>query len=121
MSDVEKGLSLIHDELIKQNRILEEGLRDLVAAVKGNSKPPVVREPDAKFAAGKRLQIPDVRTLLTNEQDVRVKVEDHGDCIKVVPRGILGKQLFADIARVLKEVKAEYISAGRDSHWRVPK
>lgn len=43
------------------------------------------------------------------------------DCIRVTPKGFLGKPLYAKVARVLEGYIAQYVSQGKESHWRVPK
>jgi len=38
--------------------------------------------------------------------------------VRVEPKHYLGKMLFAQIATVARELGGEYVSAGRDSHFR---
>jgi len=46
---------------------------------------------------------------------------NNGDHVRVEPKHYLGKQLFAKIATVVRELGGEYVSAGRDSHFRFKK
>lgn len=48
-----------------------------------------------------------------------VDVTKSGGTFIIKPKGFLGKDKFAEIARVLREFDASYVSAGRDSHWVV--
>lgn len=47
--------------------------------------------------------------------------EDKGDYWRIQPKQFLGSQNFADIAALVRNIGGEYISAGRDSHFRVYK
>lgn len=51
-----------------------------------------------------------------------VKITDEGSFWKVKPVKFLGSQNFAAIADiVVKQYGGDYISAGKESHFRVPK
>ena len=47
--------------------------------------------------------------------------EETSEWTIVRPRRFLGSENFAKIAAIVKEHKGEYISAGKDSHFRLPK
>ena len=47
--------------------------------------------------------------------------QEKGDYIMVKPRQFLGSENFAKIASAVRGMGGEYISAGKDSHFRVPK
>jgi hypothetical protein len=47
--------------------------------------------------------------------------EEKGDYIMVKPKQFLGSENFAKIASAVRGMGGEYISAGKDSHFRVPK
>jgi hypothetical protein len=50
-----------------------------------------------------------------------LKFEDTADLVIIKPRQFLGAENFAKIAQIVREVGGEYVSAGKDSHFRVPK
>jgi len=50
-----------------------------------------------------------------------LKFEDIENYIKVAPRQYLGSENFAKIASIIRDNGGEYISAGKDSHFRVQK
>jgi hypothetical protein len=50
-----------------------------------------------------------------------VEVTDQGTYWKVRPRTFLQTSDFAEIARIVKEHNGEYVSAGKASHFRIPK
>jgi hypothetical protein len=43
------------------------------------------------------------------------------DYIMIKPRQYLGSENFAKIASIIRGAGGQYISAGKDSHFRVPK
>jgi hypothetical protein len=47
---------------------------------------------------------------------------EDGDCVLVKPLGFLGGGNFRKVANIVKgELGGEYVSAGKDSHFRIPK
>lgn len=46
---------------------------------------------------------------------------DEGTYVKVKPRQFLGSDNFAKIASIIREAHGEYKSAGKESHFRIPK
>ena len=46
---------------------------------------------------------------------------DEGDHIKVKPRRYLTGDSFGRIAAVVRELGGNYISAGKDTHFKLPK
>lgn len=46
---------------------------------------------------------------------------EEGNFIKIAPRRFLGSDNFAKIASVVREIGGEYVSAGRNSHFKVQK
>ena len=65
--------------------------------------------------------VEDIRMIFKKELEELLSFEDMGDFIKVKPRQYLGSDNFAKIASTIREAGGEYISAGRDSHFRIPK
>jgi hypothetical protein len=50
-----------------------------------------------------------------------LKFTDSTDFVIIEPRQFLGAENFAEIARIVREVGGDYVSAGKESHFRVPK
>lgn len=65
--------------------------------------------------------VKDVKVLFPDEITELLTFEDKGDHIKVSPRKFLGAEDFAKIASIIREAQGEYVSQGRDSHFKVPK
>ena len=55
------------------------------------------------------------------ELEARLSFEEKGDYIIIKPKQFLGSENFAKIASAVRGMGGEYISAGKDSHFRVPK
>jgi hypothetical protein len=55
---------------------------------------------------------PELKELLTFEQN--------NQAIIIRPRGFLGNENFCEIAKIVKAHSGEYVSAGKNSHFRVP-
>jgi len=65
--------------------------------------------------------VEDIRMIFKKELEELLSFEDKGDFIRVKPRQYLGSDNFAKIASTIREAGGEYVSAGRDSHFRIPK
>jgi len=50
-----------------------------------------------------------------------LKIEDAGSFWKIKPVKFLGSENFSGIAEIVKQYGGEYVSAGKDSHFRIPK
>ena len=70
-------------------------------------------EPSNKLEEAKMLFPEDLENLLT--------FTDEETYIKVKPRQFLGSDSFAKVAAVVRGVGGEYKSAGKESHFRIPK
>ena len=65
--------------------------------------------------------IEDIRMMFPEELDNMLVFEDKGEYIMIKPKQFLGSENFAKIASTVRGIGGEYISAGRDSHFRVYK
>ena len=63
----------------------------------------------------------EVRALFPKELEEMLFFEDQDEYIIIKPRRFLGSENFAKIASAVRGMGGEYISAGKDSHFRVPK
>ena len=63
----------------------------------------------------------DIRMSFPEELETRLSFEDKDDFIIIKPKQFLGSENFAKIASAVRGMGGEYISAGKDSHFRVPK
>jgi hypothetical protein len=77
--------------------------------------------PSAPQDAGKQRSLDDIRMSFPEELETRLSFEEKGDYIIIKPKQFLGSENFAKIASASRGMGGEYISAGKDSHFRVPK
>jgi hypothetical protein len=109
MSEDTKILTEIRD-LLRQ--VVELKQKQLGVQPKQEPKP---QPPRALTAADASQAFPeDLRKMLSFSED--------GDCVLVKPLGFLGGGNFRKVANIVKgELGGEYVSAGKDSHFRIPK
>lgn len=69
----------------------------------------------------KRTQLEDVRMAFPEELENLLSFEEKSDYVVIKPRQFLGSENFAKIASAVRGLGGEYISAGKDSHFRVYK
>ncbi len=62
-----------------------------------------------------------VSALFPKELEDMLYFEDRGEYIEIKPRRFLGSDNFAKIASIVRGAGGEYISAGKESHFKVPK
>jgi hypothetical protein len=75
----------------------------------------------APTESGKTRTLDDIRMSFPEELEARLSFEEKGDYIVIKPKQFLGSDNFAKIAAASRGMGGEYISAGKDSHFRIPK
>jgi hypothetical protein len=119
------------DELtIKLAKVSEElksvsaALRSLATGQINQPTPPTAQtvQAPATVPAGQKLRtLDDIRMSFPEELESLLGFEDKGDYIIIKLMGFLGSEKFAKIASAVRGMGGEYISAGKESHFRVPK
>jgi hypothetical protein len=71
--------------------------------------------------AGRRRGVQDVRMMFPQELEDLLNFTEKDDYIMIKPRQYLGSENFAKIASIIRGAGGQYISAGKDSHFRIPK
>jgi uncharacterized coiled-coil protein SlyX len=138
-SDKEKLGALLQkvDELTATLTKVESELRSVSASLKSlavsqitqpqaNPTPPPAPKPTPAPAptsatASKLRSLDDIRMSFPEELEARLSFEEKGEYIIIKPKQFLGSENFAKIASAVRGMGGEYISAGKDSHFRVPK
>jgi hypothetical protein len=126
-------LSKVDELTVTLNKVSEE-LRSVSASLKSLAvgqitQPPtgtIVQAPSAPAqpsasTSSKLRSLDDIRMSFPEELETRLSFEDKGDYIIIKPKQFLGSENFAKIASAVRDMGGEYISAGKDSHFRVPK
>jgi hypothetical protein len=65
--------------------------------------------------------IEDIKMMFPEDLENLLNFEEKDDYIIIKPRQFLGSENFAKIASTVRGIGGEYISAGKESHFRVPK
>ncbi|MGB9915234.1 MAG: hypothetical protein ACPLIG_06430 [Candidatus Bathyarchaeales archaeon] len=128
---LEKLAKEVEELLVVLGKISED-LRTVVASIKSTLSPqaaqpapPPVSQPPVAVAAPvmheKKKSIEDIRIAFPEDLENMLSFEDKGDYIIVKPKQFLGSENFARIASTVRGMGGEYISAGKASHFRVPK
>ena len=124
------------DELVVILSGIAEDLRQVSASLKSLSvqqitqpvaaPPPLSLGQSPTVAGAPRVQekskaIEDLRTMFPEDLENLLNFEEKDDYIIIKPRQFLGSDNFSKIASVVRQAGGEYISAGKASHFRVPK
>ena len=84
--------------------------------------PTPITNPTATPQTETRLRtLDEVRMSFPEDLEAKLAFEDKDDYTTVKPKQFLGSDNFAKIASTIRGMGGEYISAGKDSHFRVPK
>jgi len=115
---VEEVLQRI-DQLLDVLRTISKDLADISKSLRAGGV--VAPAPAPSVPAERMRSIADVRTLFPKELEDMLTFEEMGKYIIIKPRQYLGSENFAKIASVVRGTGGEYISAGKESHFRVPR
>ena len=109
-------LSKVSEEL----RVVSASLRSL-ATGQITQLPPAQTAPAAREVGSKQRSVDEIRMSFPEDLENRLGFEEKGDYIIIKPKQFLGSENFAKIASAVRGMGGEYISAGKESHFRVPK
>jgi len=113
------------DQLLVVLREISEDLADISKHLKTVEAPipgaaPAAPAPSAPPAPSVRTRsVADIRTMFPKELEDMLTFEETGKYIVIKPRQYLGSENFAKIASLVRSAGGEYISAGKESHFRV--
>ena len=81
----------------------------------------VVLSITAKDQPANKATVDSVKLAVPEDLEALLTFEDKGDSIILKPKQFLGSETFAKIASVVRGLGGEYVSAGKNSHFRIPK
>ncbi|MEM3769834.1 MAG: hypothetical protein QXG76_01430 [Candidatus Bathyarchaeia archaeon] len=115
-------LLVVLNNIAEDLRIVSASLRSIAVSQFAQPPPtvPVTPTPE-KPEAEKPLGVDDVKMMFPEDLEGLLNFEDKGGYIKITPRQYLGAENFAKIAQIARGAGGDYISAGRESHFRIPK
>jgi hypothetical protein len=115
------------DELLVVLGKISEDLRSVSASIKSIAVSQITQPTPQSSAAAvshevheRRKSVEDIRMAFPEDLENLLSFEEKGEYIIIKPRQFLGSENFAKIASAVRGMGGEYISAGRDSHFRVP-
>lgn len=107
------------NELLDVLKTISHDLTDVAKSLKETETP--IPTPAPPPVEGKKRSIDDVRTLFPKDLEDMLLFEEKKEYVVIKPRQYLGSDNFAKIASIIRDEGGEYISAGKESHFRVPR
>jgi len=128
-ADREKLESMLEhiDEILLVLKGISDDLRSVSASLKSMAvgqithPPPQGLTPTTREGAGGQETVEEVRMSFPPALENLLNIDERNDYIIIKPKQFLGSENFAKIASAVRGLGGEYISAGKDSHFRVPK
>jgi len=120
-------LVVILNGIMEDLRQVSASLRSLAASqitqpVTAPAQPSApVPQPVRSEVAEKSKALEDLKMMFPEDLENLLNFEEKEDYIVIKPRQYLGSENFAKIASVVRGIGGEYVSAGKSSHFRVPK
>ncbi|MGQ9459646.1 MAG: hypothetical protein ACUVRA_00250 [Candidatus Bathyarchaeaceae archaeon] len=115
------------DQLLNVLNMISKDLAEISKSLRAVGAPavtpavaPTVAPPSAPPTERMR-NIEDVRVLFPSDLEQMLSFEESGNYIVIRPRRFLGSDNFAKIASIVRGAGGEYISAGKQSHFKVPR
>lgn len=115
LSDVLDILKRISEDLQDISKSLK--MTEQVGVSEAAHPPPLAAKPSKAVAKG----LEDIRMMFPENLEAMLLFEDKESYIRIKPKQYLGSDNFAKIASIVRGAGGEYISAGRDSHFRMQK
>ena len=109
------------DEILLVLKGISDDLRTVSASLKSMAVSQITHPPTQPSAPVSRESLQDIRMSFPEDLENLLNFEEKPDYIMIKPRQFLGSENFAKIASTVRGMGGEYISAGKDSHFRVPK
>jgi len=126
------------DELILIMNGIMEDLRQVSASLKSLAvsqitqpltapPPPALSQPVSRPLAGmpqtqeKSKAVEDIKMMFPDDLENLLSFEEKDEYVVIKPRQFLGSDNFSKIASIIRGVGGDYVSAGKASHFRVPK
>ena len=112
-----KELSQKVDELLNVLKVVSADLSDVSKSLKSLTMQKVTTP--VSGTPFEKNDLNNVKEAFPSELADMLIFEDSGKFVVVKPRRFLGSDNFAKIASIVRELGGEYVSAGRDSHFKI--
>jgi hypothetical protein len=115
-TDIKEILKRI-DDLTRVLKIILDDLGEVSRMLRAHVEPHIEEVETRKLRS-----IDDVHKVFPQDLSGLLYFEETDDYIIIKPKQYLGSENFAKIASIIREhLKGEYVSHGKESHFRVPK
>jgi hypothetical protein len=121
---LDESLIILRDvlgDLEEVSKSLHSGESTPLPSMPAPSLAPSKVSPVMPMPAYRKRSIDDVKMMFPEELEGLLIFTERGDHVIIKPRQYLGSENFAKIASIIRGAGGEYISAGKDSHFRIPK
>jgi len=108
------------DELLSLLNVISGDLAEVSKSLKAVTVPAAAPKVSAAPSTKQR-GINEIKQAFSSELLDMLLFEDVGKFIVVKPRRFLGSDNFGRIASIIRDLGGEYVSAGKNSHFNVPK
>jgi len=115
-----EDLSRRIDQLLNVLNMISKDLAEISKSLKAVGPPTAAPTVPAAPTEGMRT-VEDIRVLFPSDLGEMLTFEETGNYIVIKPRRFLGSDNFAKIASIVRSAGGEYISAGKNSHFKVPR
>jgi hypothetical protein len=118
-----EDLSKRIDQLLNVLNMISKDLAEISKSLKAVGAPTVTPPiaPPVVAPTGRIRATEDVRMLFPSNLEEMLTFEESGNYVVIKPRRFLGSDNFAKIASIVRGAGGEYISAGKQSHFKVPR
>ena len=122
---IERLVERIDDLLVVLNRVAEDlgqvsgSLKSIaISQISPPANAPSLVESEVSM---KETSVEDMKMMFPEDLENMLSFEEKEDYVKVKPLQFLGSDNFAKIASIVRGMDGEYVSAGKQSHFRIPK
>ena len=108
------------DQLLNVLNMISKDLAEISKSLKASGAPTAAPAVPAAPTEGMRT-VEDIRVSFSSDLEEMLTFEETENYIVIKPRRFLGSDNFAKIASIIRSLGGEYISAGKNSHFKVPR
>lgn len=109
------------DELLNILKVVSTDLSEVSKSLKAATVQKAVPAVSEAPTSVKQYDLNGVKQAFSSELSGMLLFEETGKFVVVKPRRFLGSDNFAKVASVVRELGGEYVSAGKNSHFKIEK
>ena len=109
------------DELLNVLKVVSADLAEVSKSLKEATAQKTLSPEVPVVSPPKTYDVGGVKQAFSAELASMLLFEETGKFVVVKPRRFLGSDNFSKVASVVRELGGEYVSAGKNSHFKVPK